>query len=83
MRACVRDCCVAHTGHEHIKRAMALSLFGGQAKEIAKNRIRGDLNVLLMGDPGTASVTPSNIHVAHQATSTWHTKQHPRGTEHN
>lgn len=42
-------------GHANIKRALALALFGGQAKEVGeKHRIRGDINVLLMGDPGTA-----------------------------
>lgn len=42
-------------GHSNIKRALALALFGGQAKEVGeKHRIRGDINVLMMGDPGTA-----------------------------
>lgn len=42
-------------GHENIKTALALSLFGGEAKDIKrKHRIRGDINVLLLGDPGTA-----------------------------
>jgi len=43
-------------GHEHIKRSIALSLFGGVPKENdeTKNRLRGDINVLLLGDPGTA-----------------------------
>ena len=41
-------------GHVHIKRAVALTLFGGQPKEVAKNKMRGDINVLLLGDPGTA-----------------------------
>ncbi|KAJ8901912.1 hypothetical protein NDN08_004116 [Rhodosorus marinus] len=42
-------------GHKDIKTAIALSLFGGQAKEVGeKHRIRGDINVLLLGDPGTA-----------------------------
>lgn len=42
-------------GHPNIKRALALALFGGQAKEVGeKHRIRGDINVLMMGDPGTA-----------------------------
>lgn len=42
-------------GHEDIKTAIALSLFGGVAKDInRKHRIRGDINVLLLGDPGTA-----------------------------
>jgi DNA replication licensing factor MCM2 len=42
-------------GHEDIKTAIALSLFSGVAKNInQKLRIRGDINVLLLGDPGTA-----------------------------
>ncbi|PBK74444.1 MCM-domain-containing protein [Armillaria solidipes] len=42
-------------GHEDIKTAIALSLFGGVSKDINhKLRIRGDINVLLLGDPGTA-----------------------------
>ena len=42
-------------GHRDVKTAMALSMFGGKAKDIqGKHRIRGDLNVLLIGDPGVA-----------------------------
>merc|ERR1719507_667835 len=42
-------------GHDDIKRALALALFGGQPKDKQqKHRVRGDLNVLLCGDPGTA-----------------------------
>ena len=42
-------------GHEDIKTAIALSLFGGVPKDInRKLNIRGDINVLLLGDPGTA-----------------------------
>ena len=42
-------------GHTDIKTAVALSLFGGVGKEAqGKHKIRGDINVLLLGDPGTA-----------------------------
>jgi DNA replication licensing factor MCM2 len=42
-------------GHEDIKTAIALSLFGGVRKNIRnKHQLRGDINVLLLGDPGTA-----------------------------
>jgi len=42
-------------GHENIKTAIALSLFGGEPKDVqGKHRLRGDINVLLLGDPGTA-----------------------------
>lgn len=41
-------------GHENVKIGMALAMFGGQAKEMEKHRIRGDINVLVLGDPGVA-----------------------------
>jgi DNA replication licensing factor MCM2 len=42
-------------GYEFIKKALAVAMFGGQAKDVnGKHRIRGDINVLLLGDPGTA-----------------------------
>lgn len=42
-------------GHTDIKTAVALSLFGGVSKVAqGKHAIRGDINVLLLGDPGTA-----------------------------
>lgn len=42
-------------GHFFIKKALALAMFGGEAKDVGgKHRIRGDINVLLLGDPGTA-----------------------------
>ncbi|KAL9691271.1 hypothetical protein QQ045_011691 [Rhodiola kirilowii] len=42
-------------GHQDIKTAIALAMFGGQEKNVeGKHRLRGDINVLLMGDPGTA-----------------------------
>ncbi|KAJ8919037.1 hypothetical protein NQ315_016943 [Exocentrus adspersus] len=42
-------------GHDYIKRALALALFGGEPKNPGqKHKIRGDINVLICGDPGTA-----------------------------
>lgn len=42
-------------GHKDIKTALACSLFGGVHKDVnGKHSIRGDINVLLLGDPGTA-----------------------------
>merc|ERR1719145_37954 len=42
-------------GHDDIKRALALALFGGITKNPGdKHKVRGDLNVLMCGDPGTA-----------------------------
>ncbi|MFB0504461.1 MAG: minichromosome maintenance protein MCM [Candidatus Bathyarchaeia archaeon] len=41
-------------GYEHIKEAIMLLLFGGIKKQLPDIAIRGELNVLLIGDPGTA-----------------------------
>ncbi|CAD5117548.1 DgyrCDS6310 [Dimorphilus gyrociliatus] len=42
-------------GHEDIKRALALAMFGGEPKNPGgKHKVRGDINILLCGDPGTA-----------------------------
>nr|CAG4708510.1 unnamed protein product [Naegleria fowleri] len=41
-------------GHEDVKKALLLQLIGGVTREMRGLKIRGDLNVLLMGDPGVA-----------------------------
>jgi len=42
-------------GMWHVKTAIALSMMGGQQKVAAgKHRIRGDINTLIVGDPGLA-----------------------------
>ncbi|XP_015436900.1 PREDICTED: DNA replication licensing factor Mcm2 isoform X2 [Dufourea novaeangliae] len=42
-------------GHEYTKRALALAIFGGESKNPGnKHKVRGDINVLMCGDPGTA-----------------------------
>ena len=42
-------------GHDFIKKGLSLAMFGGQPKDVDnKHRIRGDINMLLLGDPGTA-----------------------------
>lgn len=42
-------------GHEEIKKSIACLLFGGTRKSLPdRMRIRGDINVLILGDPGTA-----------------------------
>ena len=42
-------------GHPDIKKAVACLLFGGSPKRLPDGmRLRGDINVLLLGDPSTA-----------------------------
>jgi DNA replication licensing factor MCM2 len=42
-------------GHEDIKMAVLLAMFGGVERTTEDtHRVRGDINVLIMGDPGTA-----------------------------
>ncbi len=42
-------------GNEFIKKALAIAMFGGVQKDPQnKHKIRGDINVLLLGDPGTS-----------------------------
>jgi len=42
-------------GSDDIKKALLCLLFGGCGKTIAdKTKLRGDINILLIGDPSTA-----------------------------
>jgi len=41
-------------GYDHVKEAIMYLLFGGVQKSLPDITIRGELNVLLIGDPGTA-----------------------------
>ena len=40
--------------HEDVKIALALAMFGGVSKDSHNHKTRGDINVLILGDPGTA-----------------------------
>lgn len=42
-------------GHSFIKKAITIAMFGGMPKDVNdKHKIRGDINVLILGDPGLA-----------------------------
>ncbi|MCF2141228.1 MAG: AAA family ATPase [Candidatus Lokiarchaeota archaeon] len=66
-------------GHEHLKMAAALSLFGGNRK-VKKDgsKLRGDIHVLFMGDPGTgksqilqncAQISPRSVYTSGKGAS--------------
>lgn len=55
--ACFYICCIGPmlSSDEDIKKAITCLLFGGSKKVLPDGmRLRGDINVLLLGDPGTA-----------------------------
>ncbi len=53
-RKIVRSIAPSVYGYEHIKESVMYLLFGGVPKHLPDIRIRGELNILLIGDPGTA-----------------------------
>ncbi|MBI5553216.1 MAG: minichromosome maintenance protein MCM, partial [Candidatus Diapherotrites archaeon] len=66
-------------GHENIKEAILLQLFGGVKKHLPSDQtIRGNIHVLLIGDPGMAKsqvlqaahkIAPKSIYVAGKTSS--------------
>jgi replicative DNA helicase Mcm len=41
-------------GNEHLKEAIMYLLFGGVSKQLPDMNVRGEMNALIIGDPGTA-----------------------------
>eukprot|EP00123_Amoebidium_parasiticum_P017100 comp23710_c0_seq1/m.40784 comp23710_c0_seq1/g.40784 ORF comp23710_c0_seq1/g.40784 comp23710_c0_seq1/m.40784 type:complete len:736 (-) comp23710_c0_seq1:511-2718(-) len=66
-------------GHEDVKKALLLLLCGGVGRSLADGmRIRGDLNICLMGDPGVAksqllraicSISPRGVYTTGKGSS--------------
>jgi len=53
-RKVIRSIAPSIYGYEHVKESIMYQLFGGVPKHLPDITIRGDMNVLLIGDPGTA-----------------------------
>ncbi len=53
-RNIIRSIAPSIYGYETIKEAIMYIVFGGVPKQLADISIRGELNILLLGDPGTA-----------------------------
>ncbi len=66
-------------GYREVKEAIALQLFGGSAKDLEdKTRIRGDIHILIVGDPGigksqmlkyVSKLAPRGIYTSGKGTS--------------
>jgi len=53
-RKIIRSIAPSIYGYEHVKEAIMYLLFGGVPKYLPDIKIRGEMNALLIGDPGTA-----------------------------
>jgi replicative DNA helicase Mcm len=53
-RKVIRSIAPSIYGYEHVKEAIMYLLFGGIPKQFPDINIRGEMNALLIGDPGTA-----------------------------
>jgi DNA helicase MCM8 len=81
-RLLVNSLCPSIFGNELVKAAMILSLFGGNprfASDKSKLSIRGDIHVLIVGDPGLgksqllqglSAIAPRGVYVCGNSTST-------------
>jgi replicative DNA helicase Mcm len=75
----IRSTAPSIQGYREVKEAIALQLFGGHAKELEdKTRIRGDIHILIVGDPGigksqilkyVSKLAPRGIYTSGKGTS--------------
>lgn len=66
------------SGHENVKKAIACALFGGTRRSKNGVSLRGDVNVLLLGDPGiaksqllkfTSKISPISVYTSGKGSS--------------
>ncbi|MGL4670327.1 MAG: minichromosome maintenance protein MCM [Methanobacteriaceae archaeon] len=75
----IRSTAPSIRGYRDVKEAIALQLFGGAAKELEdKTRLRGDIHILIVGDPGigksqmlkyVSKLAPRSIYTSGKGTS--------------
>jgi replicative DNA helicase Mcm len=75
----IRSTAPSIQGYREVKEAIALQLFGGYPKELEdKTRIRGDIHILIVGDPGigksqilkyVSKLAPRGIYTSGKGTS--------------
>ncbi|MEN6329245.1 MAG: minichromosome maintenance protein MCM [Methanobacteriaceae archaeon] len=75
----IRSTAPSIQGYRDVKEAIALQLFGGSAKDLEdKTRIRGDIHILIVGDPGigksqmlkyVSKLAPRGIYTSGKGTS--------------
>jgi len=77
-RNIIRSIAPSIYGYDTIKEALMYIVFGGVAKHLADISIRGELNILLVGDPGTAksqllqyiaSIAPRGLYTSGRGTT--------------
>ena len=74
-----RSCAPSVFGHDDVKRGLLLGMLGGVDKKTKTGlRLRGEINILLVGDPSTAksqclkftnSILPRSVYTSGKASS--------------
>lgn len=85
----VRSLAPSIFGMDDVKKGVLCQLFGGVSKTVAGGRIRGDINCLLVGDPGVSKsqllgyvhqVAPRGIYTSGESSAALHGWLDARGS---